>query len=230
MKTKRKKTDPAPAGVHSIFKTGTPPRTRDANGQPMRTDAELLKMAAAHDEAMIYHRLLEQVESGTATDAERKQLAKLKRTSKEQPGFCPLWFNSEYERERFNRLKETKRAADIAAALDSVANGNDLLTAALSNWVLRTLAKITTALTEDEGTLLAYIITPTGKTKDGRTKHMTQRDIAKRLGVSHTDVMRKERALRKAHPLLAKWLDKDMKVERKPRGTRSRPVTKRKKV
>lgn len=201
------------------------PKTKDADGKPMRSDGELLAMAARWDEAMLFGWLKDRAEAGIATVPQLKQLAKLKRTTTEAPGFCPLWFNSEHERERFYRLKETKRAADIATALECVSRGNVHLSAALSNWVLRLMNNLRPVkLTEDEATLLALILTPAGETKETairmrKTKFLTQRQIATRLGVSHTEIMRREHELMRQHPLVAKFL-RENGIARKARGTR----------
>lgn len=138
------------------------------------------------------------------------------------------FLRSEAEAARVLKHLNDFTKAILEAANDKLTEGHRTLAAALSAWVLRTMKDVSTELTEDEARLFAAMITRTDTMQDGETpKYMTQREIAAALGVSPMAVKRREDKLRRDHPALACWLAKN-KIDRKPRGTRKRTVTKRK--
>lgn len=146
-----------------------------------------------------------------------------------------VFLNSEAEAVKVREHLAALSAATLEAARVALAAKNRELTAghvalseALSAWVLRILKDTATTLTEDEARLFAAMITRTGTTEDGAPKYMTQREIGRVLGVSAMAVKRREDNLRRDHKKLADWLE-DNGITRKPRGTRKRTVTKRKK-
>jgi len=85
------------------------------------------------------------------------------------------------------------------------------------------------SLTDEQDLWLRHRITPTGlQTKEGRTKHPSQREIAAAMDVSKQSIYRLEKTMEAREDVRA-FLAKRNVPLRKPRGNRTMPVTKRKK-